>query len=132
MSNLDGVWYHGSPERLTHLHIGSTITQDRDLARIFSHKPSRVSQDFDAAGQRCIRHNGQRPGFLYRIAEELTDSDIYRHPQSTMGPDQEWLTTRELRVEFIELTKTRASESLSEADIEALQQRAAVSDRQGY
>ena len=37
-------WYHGSPLQLKRLRAGSTITQDRDLARVFSHKPSLVSQ----------------------------------------------------------------------------------------
>jgi hypothetical protein len=40
------IWYHGSPLELTTLHEGSTITQKRELARIFSHKPTRVSVSY--------------------------------------------------------------------------------------
>ena len=36
------VWYHGSPEDLTELATGSTITPNRALARAFSHKPTLV------------------------------------------------------------------------------------------
>lgn len=38
------AWYHGSPIVLASLVPGSTITQDKDLARVFSHKPSLVSE----------------------------------------------------------------------------------------
>jgi len=35
-------WYHGSPLKLDVLRAGSTMTQWRDLARVFSHKPRRL------------------------------------------------------------------------------------------
>jgi hypothetical protein len=57
-------WYHGSPKVLDVLRAGSIITQDRELARVFSHKPTLVSVD-DAGEMRQIKHNGTEAGFLY-------------------------------------------------------------------
>lgn len=72
MSDYTKPWYHGSPLKIDTLRKGSTITQDHDLARIFSHKPTLVSVDDEGA----IKHNGQKSGFLYRIAEKLSLADI--------------------------------------------------------
>ena len=38
--NYDLPWYHGSQQELTLLRVGSSITQDREIARIFSHRPT--------------------------------------------------------------------------------------------
>ena len=51
-------WYHGSPLELRVLREGSTITQDRHLATVFSHKPTVVSMEDDGR----LRHNGTQPG----------------------------------------------------------------------
>ncbi len=114
-------WYHGSPLRLTGLLPGSTITQDRDLARVFSHKPTIVSQDVNDRGERTIKHTGQAPGFLYRIAETVNPADVLPHPQTTMGPGQEWLINRALHVELLELTRIINDERLSNEEIATLQ-----------
>ena len=37
------IWYHGSPLVLEVLATDSTITRNRDLARVFSHRPTIVS-----------------------------------------------------------------------------------------
>lgn len=113
-------WYHGSPLQLTVLLPGSTITPDRDLARIFSHKPTIVSQDVNDQGERTLKHTGQAPGFLYRVAETVNPADVLPHPQTTMGPRQEWLIKRALRVALIEPTQLIANEKLSDAEIAAL------------
>lgn len=118
-------WYHGSPTKLTWLRIGSTITQARDLARVFSHKPTLVCQDVDAAGQRILRHNGTQPGYLYRLVTPLGATEIEPHPTSTMEAGQEWLTRYELEVELVEPTLVDAAEVLSEAEVAALYRRAA-------
>jgi hypothetical protein len=114
------LWYHGSPLELTSLRTGSTITQDRDLARVFSHKPSLVSQDTDERGERQIKHSGRQPDLFYRIDEPILPGDIYPHPQSTIGPGQEWLTTRPLRLALIEPTLPQEDELLNAMEIEAL------------
>jgi hypothetical protein len=118
-SNRVAHWYHGSPQELTSIRAGSTITQDRELARIFSHKPPLVSQGYEG-DDRQVKHSGVLPGFLYRIAEPLTQADIRPHPETTMGPGQEWLTNRELRVEMIEPTGVRPDEVLPPDEVERL------------
>jgi hypothetical protein len=109
-------WYHGSPLALEILREGSTMTQWRDLARVFSHKPAIVSIGDD----RLIRHNGTLPGYLYVIDEPVGPEDVQPHPRTTMAPGDEWITTRPLRLRLIGTTAPRSEEFLTEADIEAL------------
>lgn len=87
-------WFHGSPYTLTSLRTGSTITRDRRLDEVFSHKPTLVSTE----GKGTIWHNGEAAGFLYLIAEPLSTGDIIPHPQSTMPHGWEWIINRELSV----------------------------------
>ena len=113
------TWYHGSPRELTTLHKGSTITQDRRLAEVFSHRPTLVS--ISDGGE--IKHDGTTPGFLYAIAEVVQPDDVNPHPHSSMEYGKEWLTHRELRVRLIGSTVTTACERLTEGEIEELQRR---------
>jgi fermentation-respiration switch protein FrsA (DUF1100 family) len=103
-------WFHGSPLRLRVLQKGSTITTDRALANAFSHDPSVVSLSDDG----ILKHDGKKPGFLYRIAEDITAYDVQPHPHSTMAEGKEWVTTRDLKVELIGLTVITAGEALTE------------------
>jgi len=118
MDDVD-TWYHGSPLELTVLHVGSTITQKRELARVFSHKPPVVSVDDDGS----IKHNGTQPGYLYIIDEAVQPGDVIPHPRTTMEPGDEWLIERPLRVRLIGTTQPRSEEFLTEADIVALLRR---------
>jgi hypothetical protein len=86
-----GKWYHGSPEVLTELAVGSTITPFADLARAFSHKPARLEISDNGA----IAHNGVVPGLLYRV-EGVDQTAIVQHPRSAMCRAAEWITTRPL------------------------------------
>lgn len=110
-------WYHGSPLSLRLLHPGSTITQDYDLARVFSHKPTLVCQQTCDNGVTSIKHSGTDPGFLYRITEDIQSADIVPVPHSTMEPGQEWHITRPIAVEYIEATVVRPTERLTEEEI---------------
>ena len=120
------TWYHGSPFRLTAIRKGSTITQDRDLARVFSHKPTLVS----ISDEGKIRHNGTLPGFLYLIAEDIRPDDVHPHPRSSMEEGKEWLTTRELRVTVICPTQIIDEERLTEEEITALRSRLSLQARE--
>lgn len=115
-------YYHGSPLKLKVVRAGSTITQDKDLARVFSHKPSMVSQGDSETGQRTIRHTGTTPGYLYQV-EGITADDIYPHPTTTMAPGQEWLTRRDLTLRLLKETTILDSEHLSDSEIERLRDR---------
>ncbi len=108
-------WYHGSPERLTTLRAGSTITQTRDLARIFSHKPDTACLLDDGR----MLHTGTRPGFLYRVAAAPSQGDLLPHPASTMGEGLEWITLRDLPLELLCGTAARAAEHLDTAILAA-------------
>ena len=109
-------WYHGSPYELRILREGSTITQRRELACIFSHKPTIVSTNDDGS----IKHNGTEPGYLYIIAEDVSEDDVVPHPRTTMGPGDEWLTTRDLRLRFVGAVEVTAEELLSTEELEDL------------
>ena len=94
----DGIWYHGSDKVFTELRTGSTITQWRELAEAFSHKPTALGYDDDGE----IRHNGTKKGYLYVIDEPVeVGTDIFRHPQTTMDENAEFLTSRPLRVRML-------------------------------
>lgn len=116
-------WYHGSPSELTTLRAGSTITQRRELGRIFAHKPTVVSIEDDGR----VKHNGTMPGFLYLIAEEIEPGDIFPHPHTTMAPGDEWLTRRELRLRLLGPVEVMPVEQLSDAELQVLQERLAAS-----
>ena len=113
------TWYHGSPYELSILHRGSTITQKRELARIFSHKPTIVSVEDDGS----IHHDGTEPGFLYVILEDLGPGDVIPHPHSTMEEGDEWVTTRDLHVQLIATTELVPSELLTGEEIAELKKR---------
>ncbi|WP_155839500.1 hypothetical protein [Butyrivibrio proteoclasticus] len=93
-----GLWYHGSHLELTELMAGSTITQWKELAEAFSHKPTGLSYDDNGV----ISHNGKEKGYLYVIAEPITvDVDIYQHPRTVMDKNAEFLTKRPLRLKLL-------------------------------
>jgi len=88
------------------------------LARIFSHKPTLVS-----ASETEIKHDGKISGLLYRVAEKIKPGDVTPHPHSSMEEGKEWLTTRELKVELICLTRVVEKERLTLEDVEKLKKR---------
>ena len=93
-----GVWYHGSNVLFDVLREGSTITQWRELAEAFSHKPTMLGIENDGS----IDHNGKEKGWLYVIDEPVElGLDIYPHPRTTMDENAEWLTRRPLKVKLI-------------------------------
>lgn len=92
------IWYHGSNKVFEILEEGSTITQWKELAEAFSHKPTILAIDDDNS----IYHNGKEYGYLYIIDEPIEmDKDIYPHANSTMAKGLEFLTKRKLKVRFI-------------------------------
>ena len=93
-----GIWYHGSNKVFEILEEDSTVTQWRELAEAFSHKPTTLAIDNDNS----IFHNGKEYGYLYIVDESIEiDKDIYAHPNTTMGKDLEFLTKRKIKVEMI-------------------------------
>jgi hypothetical protein len=131
MSNFTAApnlpWLHGSPLRLEELREGSTITQDEELARAFSHKPQILSLEDDpallAAGARRVRHNGTLSGLLYVIDEPLSPDDVFPHPRSSMPAGLEWLTRRPLRLRLLGPVEIDPGELLTDEDIQNLRNR---------
>ena len=125
--DLSQTWFHGSPQKLEELLPGSTITQDRTLALVFSHKPSLVSDTRDEGAGGSIKHNGRADGWLHVVDEPVRSSDIVPVPGSTIGPGQEWQTTRPLRVVAVERTRVSRAELLSAEEESSLLRRASES-----
>ena len=116
--NYSSHWYHGSPYELNTIRKGSTITQNINVARVFSHKPPCVSIDDNGH----IKHNGVIEGYLYIIDETIAEEDVYIHPRTTMEKGLEWLTERELKVRFIEKTDIKEDEKFSDDELKALKE----------
>ena len=77
---------------------GSTVTQWRELAEAFSHKPTRLSYDDHGV----ISHNGKEKGYLYILDEPITVGiDVFQHPGTVMDKNAEFLTKRPLKVKLI-------------------------------
>lgn len=94
----NGAWYHGSDKIFSELSADSTITQWRELAEAFSHKPTSLCYADDGS----IMHNGSNKGYLYVIDEPVKIGiDIYPHPNTSMDENAELLTKRTLRVKLL-------------------------------
>jgi hypothetical protein len=93
------TWYHGSPLELETLRAGSTITQQRELARVFAHKPAVVALD-GQPGVYNLQHNGVEPGLLYAV-EGVRPEDVSPHPRSSMPAGLENLTHRDLPLRLL-------------------------------
>lgn len=119
--DYDAPWYHGSPNgNLTALRKGSAITQNRDAARAFSHKPAIVSVSGSS-----ISHNGKvENGYLYRVCEKVRPEDVDCTDFKGNEDRIQWLIVRELAVEFIGTTTILKEELLAEQDIAALKEKA--------
>lgn len=117
--NFDLPWYHGSPLKLDFLLAGSTITQEIDLASVFSHKPQIVCLE-DEYRPIKIRHNGVLPGWLYVVDEPISCMDVYPHPHSSMSPGLEWLTKHQLQLRMIGPVEVDSAQFLSDNEIKRL------------
>ena len=96
--DTNGIWYHGSNMVFSEMKEGSTITQWKELAEAFSHKPSLLSYDDNGT----IYHNGTEKGYLYTIDEPITVGiDIYQHPRTVMDENAEFLTKRPIKVKMV-------------------------------
>jgi hypothetical protein len=106
------TWYHGSNLELTSLRIGTSVTEDRYLASAFSHQPALLGRSDGS-----VRHNGTEPGFLYEVAETLSDADLEKHPHPANEDGWEWLITPEVAVTLLERTQPRPGELFKEDEI---------------
>ncbi|GHO99200.1 hypothetical protein KSF_092480 [Reticulibacter mediterranei] len=117
--NYRRPWYHGSQQELTMLRVGSSVTQEKAIARAFSHRPTYLSIADDGG----VKHDGVMPGYLYIILEEIDPHDVTPHPHPVNATRWEWLTTRELRVQLIEYTQVQPEEKLTDNEMLFLKQK---------
>ena len=75
-----GVWYHGSNARFDVLREGSTVTQWRELAEAFSHKPSMLCTEDDGSILVLNRQAVQVFQREQRVHQAEIAVDV-RHPQ---------------------------------------------------
>jgi hypothetical protein len=73
-----------------------------------------------------------RPGYLYVVAEPVYADDIYPHPRPVNESRWEWLTTRELRVQLVELTEVQDNERLAEDEIAELRRKQLGAGEQSF
>lgn len=128
LNDIGASWYHGSPQRLTTLRAGSSISQHRNVASAFSHRPTLVSQGSDG----MVKHDGILPGYLYRVAEKIGPDDLSPHPHPVNVGHWEWLTRRPLRVELLEVTAATAADRLIDAEIAALRRKQAAAGAETF
>ena len=113
------TWYHGSQQKLTKLRVGSSITQNRNVAKGFSHNPSLLTQ----SGGGTVKHDGVTPGYLYTIVDEIGPDDVDPHPHPVNATRWEWLINRELKIELIEQTVVTDGERLTDQEIAAVKRK---------
>ena len=113
------TWYHGSQQKLTKLRAGSSITQNKNVAKAFSHSPSLLTQSEGGT----VKHDGVTPGYLYTVADEIGPDDVHPHPHPVNVTRWEWLTTRELRLQLIEQTVVTDEERLTDQEIAEIQRK---------
>ena len=104
------TWYHGSQQELTTLRVGSSITQNRNVAKAFSHRPALLTQSEGGT----VKHDGATPGYLYTVADEIGPDDVRPHPHPVNATRWEWLTNRELKLELIKQTIVTDKERLTD------------------
>ena len=107
------TWYHGSQQELTRLRVGSSITQNRNVAKAFSHRPSLLTQSEGGT----VKHDGVTPGYLYIVADEIGPEDVDPHPHPVNLIRWEWLTNRELTLKLVEQTVVTDEERLTDQEI---------------
>ena len=87
------------------------VSPFREFAKAFSHKPTRVSATGDDLAN--VRHDGKVDGFLYVVAETLSEQDLEELP----GTDRtHWKTTRVLKMQLFEEVPLVDTEMLSDAE----------------
>lgn len=101
-------WFHGSPERLSSIRPGSTITGNRILAMAFSHKPDHLHIEVEESGESGLRtitlqQDEIKSGYLYRVILNDSETDTVEDPESVMFPGDEVLTARELQAVAVKL-----------------------------
>ena len=116
MTDYTAPWYHGSPSVLTVLQKGSWITQVKEIAKAFAHKPTIISMSDDGE---TVKHDGTLPAYLYIVAEPITPDDVALLPKTAMT---HWQTQRDLAVTLLQDLPVSDPPQLTEAELADLKQ----------
>ena len=101
---------------MSRLRAGSSITQNKSVAKAFSHRPSIVSWSDEGD----IKHDGSTPGYLHLVSEAVGPDDVRPHPSPVNEGRWEWLTNREFALELIEGTMVTPIERLTDEEMRCL------------
>ncbi|KKK67107.1 hypothetical protein LCGC14_2957370, partial [marine sediment metagenome] len=104
----------GSPEELTVLQRGSWLTQFKELAKAFSHKPALISLGGDCVN---VKHNGRLPGFLYTVSEPIGPEDVTYLRDTAQT---HWQTNRDLPLRLVTKLPLDDPPQLSQEEIAEL------------
>ena len=81
--------------RWTELRVGSSVTQNRSLAKgVFSPALDLsvcLTRASPSLSRVRVKHNGVTPGYLYIVSEQIDPRDIYPHPHPANADGWEWL-----------------------------------------
>jgi len=113
----EGPWFHGSPVHLSRLRAGSRVTPFREIAKAFSHKPSLLSISDDC---REAKHDGDKPGYLYVVAEAVGPGDITLLEGTGRT---HWQTNRDLQVRLIQSVPVSDPKRITESEKKHLKAR---------
>ncbi len=91
-------FFHGTQQQLELLRAGSSVTRNEELAKAFAHRPSAVWSQ----RQGEIGHDGTEPGFLYVVAEPLTEEDWRVHPACREDDPWELVLQRDVKVRLLQ------------------------------
>lgn len=128
-------WFHGSTHTMDHLRAGSTVTPVVELARAFAHRPQHVDMKIRENDGKNVRrveitHDGQSDGYLYEVEISAPDEQLRAHPESTMAPGDEMLTTCALPVRLLEAVSS--ADSRHQVYEEPLHKESAASDTDDF
>ena len=98
------------------LRKGSWVTQFKELAKAFSHRPSLISFGDDS---QTVKHNGQQPGFLYIVSEEVGPDDVSYLRDTAQT---HWQTQYDLQVSLVAELPVDDPPQLSQEAITAMRQ----------
>ncbi len=117
-SRFSGPWFHGSPKKFEILDEGSWVTPYKEIAKAFSHKPTRISISGDTFNK--VKHNGMVPGFLYIVDEEVEDHGLVLLQDTD---ETHWQTQRTFRIKLVAEVPILESELLTTRQVEAMEKK---------
>jgi hypothetical protein len=93
------------------------VTQFKELAKAFSHKPTLISFGDD---NQTVKHDGQQPGFLYVLSEPVGPDTVSYLPHTALT---HWQTQCDLQVRLVSKLPADDPPQLSAEEIARMHRR---------